>query len=126
LHAFKHHTFSTIDDLTNLHQMGRYFTLDQLRHLKLEVSAHSRLFGLLVGILFGTIANHALTCLGPPPLHGMGEGPPLGCRSPHTLASREGWLHYHLWGGVGGRDEVRTFDAWCWLEMFKMLSQIAN
>jgi hypothetical protein len=28
----------------------------------------------------------------------VGEGPPLGCSTPNPLASREGWLHNHLWG----------------------------
>ena len=50
-------------------------------------------------------------------------GPPPGCRTPHPLASRGGWLHNQLWDVcVSGRDNVRTLRAWWGLEMCKMLS----
>ena len=40
LRALKHQKLSTVDDLKNLYQMGRYFTLDKLRQLKEEVRYH--------------------------------------------------------------------------------------
>jgi hypothetical protein len=65
-------------------------------------------------------------CIGPL-LHCVGKGIPLGCSTPHPLASRERWLRYHLWGvRVSGRDEVRTFSVWWGVKMYKMLSQIAD
>eukprot|EP00959_Pyramimonas_sp_CCMP1952_P025099 526614-Pyramimonas_sp.AAC.1 len=39
LRALKHQKLSNVDDLTNLHQMGRYFTLDKLLQLKEESPA---------------------------------------------------------------------------------------
>jgi hypothetical protein len=52
-----------------------------------------------------------------------GERPPLGCSTPHK--GRGGSI-IRCGVCVSDRDEVRTFGALWGLEMFSMLSQIAN
>ena len=53
-----------------------------------------------------------------------GKDPPVALLT-HLTQERSGSI---IMCGVcvSGRDEVRTFDAWWGLEIFKLLSQIAN
>ena len=55
----------------------------------------------------------------------MGEGPPWAVAPPTHLPQERGGSIIIYGVCVSGGDEVRTFGAWCLLEMFRILSQIA-